>query len=192
MPSTEQHIQTTLVRANARAWGVSTGLLFGLGVFLATNVLVLKGGEDVGAHLGRLGQVFPGFQVTFVGSLIGTVYAFVIGYALGRVLAPRRPLELEITDESTRHRHVRLNGRAWGWGTGGILAVLLFATTTALVMRGGENVGALLHHLDLYLPGYQVSYSGAVVGAAYVFGLGWLAGRAVGGIYNVTVERAEG
>ena len=59
-------------------------------------------------------------------------------------------------------------------------------------MRGGENVGALLHHLDLYLPGYRVSYSGAVVGAAYVFGLGWLAGRAVGGIYNVTVERAEG
>jgi hypothetical protein len=192
MVSTEQQVQTTLVRANARAWGLATGLLLGLGVFLATTILLLKGGENVGSHLGRLGQVFPGYEVTLGGAAIGAIYAFVIGYALGRLLAPRKPMELEVTDENSRQKHVRLNGRAWGWGMGGILAILLAATTAALVARGGEDVGALLHHLDVYLPGYQVTYSGAVIGAVYVFGLGWLGGRSIGGIYNLTVERAEG
>jgi hypothetical protein len=191
MPSTEQHVRKTLVRANARAWGISTGLLFGGALFLATNVLVLRGGEQVGAHLGRLAHVFPGYEVTFVGSLIGFVYAFVVGYALGRLLAPRRPMELE-SGEGSQHRHVRLNGRSWGWGLGGLLATALFATTLTLVLEGGDDVGALLHHLDIYLPGYSVTMVGALVGAAYVFILGWLAGRAIGAIYNLTVARAEG
>jgi hypothetical protein len=192
MVSTEQHVQTTLVRANARAWGLATGSLFGLGLFLATNILVLKGGSDVGSHLGRLAQVLPGYQVTFGGSVIGAIYAFVIGYALGRALAPRKPMELELTDEGSHQKHVRLNGRAWGWGLGGILAAILFAATAALVIKGGEDVGALLHYLDVYLPGYQVTWSGALIGAVYLFGLGWLSGRTIGGIYNHTVERAEG
>ncbi len=192
MASTDERVKTTLVRANARAWGLATGLLFGLGLFLATNVLVLKGGENVGSHLGRLAQVFPGYDVTFGGSLIGAVYAFVVGYALGHLLAPRRPLELEPTSEGARHKHVRLNGGAWGRGLGILLAVVLFATTVALATKGGDDVGALLHHLDIYLPGYAVTYSGAVIGAVYVLGLGWFAGRIIGGVYNLAVERAEG
>jgi hypothetical protein len=41
----------------------------------------------VGQHLGLLSNYFPGYRVTFVGSLIGFVYAFVIGYGLGRLIA---------------------------------------------------------------------------------------------------------
>lgn len=62
------------------------GLLLGGGLFLATNFLVLKGGADVGRHLRLLSVFFPGYSVTFAGSLIGFVYAFVLGYALGRVI----------------------------------------------------------------------------------------------------------
>jgi hypothetical protein len=113
-------VHTTLVRANARAWGAATGLLFGTVLFAATNVLVLIGGEHVGAHLGRLAHVFPGYTVSVGGSLLGFVYAFVLGYALGRVLAPRKPTALD--PRSRVHRHVRLNGNAWGLGMGGILA----------------------------------------------------------------------
>ena len=29
---------------------------------------------------------FPGYRVTFAGSLIGFVYAFVLGYAVGRTV----------------------------------------------------------------------------------------------------------
>jgi hypothetical protein len=73
-------------RLNARAWGISVGLICGLGLFLATNLLILRGGPNVGQHLGLLRAYFPGYSVTFVGSLVGFVYTFVIGYGLGRVI----------------------------------------------------------------------------------------------------------
>jgi hypothetical protein len=62
------------------------GLVLGLGLLIATNVLVLKGGPDVGRHLSLLSNYFPGYRVTFIGSLIGFVYAFVLGYGLGRII----------------------------------------------------------------------------------------------------------
>lgn len=79
-------LQATLLRLNARAWGIAVGLMLGLGLFLATNILVLKGGPVVGPHLGLLGIYLPGYQVTFVGSLIGFVYMFVFGYGFGRLI----------------------------------------------------------------------------------------------------------
>lgn len=79
---TSQQLRTP-VRLNARAWGIALGLLFGLGLFIATNVLVLKGGPVVGPHLGLLGAYLPGYRVTFGGSLIGLLYGIVIGYGAG-------------------------------------------------------------------------------------------------------------
>jgi hypothetical protein len=54
-----------------------------LGIFVTTNWLVLKGGEVVGPHLGLLNQFFIGYEVTFLGSLIGFMYAFVTGFMVG-------------------------------------------------------------------------------------------------------------
>jgi hypothetical protein len=48
--------------------------------------MVLRGGQRVGPHLGLLSIYFPGYSVTFVGSLVGFVYAFVLGYGIGRVI----------------------------------------------------------------------------------------------------------
>jgi hypothetical protein len=79
-------LHRAIQRLNARAWGIAIALLGGLGLFVATNVLVLKGGPNVGAHLSLLGQYFPGYSVTFVGSIIGFVYMFVLGYILGRLI----------------------------------------------------------------------------------------------------------
>ena len=81
-----QAAKNAVLRINARAWGISTGLLVGLSIFLATNALILKGGPNVGQHLRLLSIYFPGYTVTFVGSLIGFVYGFVLGYGLGRVI----------------------------------------------------------------------------------------------------------
>jgi len=61
--------------------------VLGLGLLIATNVLIIKGGENVGAHLGLLANYFPGYRVTFLGSIIGFIYAFVLGYGLGRLIA---------------------------------------------------------------------------------------------------------
>jgi hypothetical protein len=70
-PVLEEVVLTRLLRLNAAVHGLVTGLVAGLGLFIATNWLVLKGGEVVGPHLALLGQFFVGYRVTFVGSLIG-------------------------------------------------------------------------------------------------------------------------
>jgi hypothetical protein len=88
MPGTtpEASARIALLRLNARAWGISFGLLLGGGLFVATAFLVLKGGPSVGQHLRLISQFFPGYQVTWAGAFIGFVYAFVLGYALGRII----------------------------------------------------------------------------------------------------------
>jgi hypothetical protein len=83
MPHYQLH---TPLRLNARAWGIALGLLCGFGLLIATNILVLRGGPVVGPHLGLLGAYLPGYQVTFVGSLVGLGYGIVIGYCAGRLI----------------------------------------------------------------------------------------------------------
>jgi len=82
----EVELRRAIQKLNARAWGIAVALLCGGGLFVATNVLVLRGGANVGQHLSLLGNYFPGYSVTFVGSIIGFVYAFVLGYILGRLI----------------------------------------------------------------------------------------------------------
>lgn len=83
---TQDDVKTTLLRLNARAWGIAVGLLFGLGLFLATIVLVMRGGTEVGPHLSLVGVFLPGYRVTVGGAFIGFAYLFVIGYAIGRLI----------------------------------------------------------------------------------------------------------
>ncbi len=83
---TREAYKRTLLRLNARAWGIAVGLLLGLGLFLATMVLVLKGGHEVGAHLGLMSQFLPGYRVSVGGAFLGFGYLFVIGYAIGRTI----------------------------------------------------------------------------------------------------------
>lgn len=83
----EKAVLTRLLYLNATLVGIVTGLVFGLGIFIATNFLILKGGPVVGPHLALLGQYFIGYKVTFVGSLIGLVYGSVTGFVTGYVLA---------------------------------------------------------------------------------------------------------
>ena len=79
-------IQHAVVRLNARAWGISFGLLAGLGLFGATLFLVIKGGENVGQHLKLLAVFFPGYGVTVGGAFVGLIYGFVVGYGIGRLI----------------------------------------------------------------------------------------------------------
>ena len=83
----EQIVLTRIVRLNATIQGIVTGLLVGLGIFIATNWLILKGGTPVGPHLSLLGQYFIGYRVTFVGSLVGFVYGFATGFIGGYSIA---------------------------------------------------------------------------------------------------------
>lgn len=82
----EREVTRAILRLNAQAWGVSFGMLLGLGLFVATVVLVLKGGVNVGQHLRLLSVYLPGYRITIPGAFLGFVYMFVIGYALGRIV----------------------------------------------------------------------------------------------------------
>lgn len=77
----------TIIKLNVQVLGITFGILGGLGLFLATNILVIKGGPDVGAHLQLLRQFYYGYTVTYFGSLIGAVYGFLTGYVAGAVIA---------------------------------------------------------------------------------------------------------
>jgi uncharacterized SAM-binding protein YcdF (DUF218 family) len=83
----EQLVLARAVHLNATVQGIVIGLVAGLGVFIATNWLVLKGGEVVGPHLALLGQFLPGYHVSFVGSLVGFAYGLAWGYLVGYVVA---------------------------------------------------------------------------------------------------------
>lgn len=72
--------------SNEKAWAIGLGLTLAVGLFVATNVLILKGGNNVGSHLQLLRVYFPGYSVTFAGSVIGFIYSFVLGYLSGRTV----------------------------------------------------------------------------------------------------------
>lgn len=79
----QRRVEMALVRLNEHGWGVAFGLLAGLGLFGATLMLVIRGGQTVGPHLGLLGIYLPGYEVTMMGAVLGLMYGLVLGYAAG-------------------------------------------------------------------------------------------------------------
>ena len=66
------------------------GTVFAVVLFLMTLVLLFKGaptGTEVGPHLKLLGVYFPGYSVSWAGSVIGAVYAWIAGAVMGFVWA---------------------------------------------------------------------------------------------------------
>ena len=86
MQAEDDALRKAVAHLNAKLLGVVLGLITGFALFLATIILVLKGGPVVGPHLGLLSQFFPGYRVTFVGAIIGFFYAFVAGFLIGAAL----------------------------------------------------------------------------------------------------------
>jgi len=83
----EELVLTRLMHLNAKLSGFVVGLCAAVGIFVATNWLVLKGGNVVGPHLSLLNQFLFGYKVTFLGSLIGSAYFMVGGFFLGYFIA---------------------------------------------------------------------------------------------------------
>ncbi len=90
--SKEELLFDSVLKLNSQIMGLGFGLLLGLGIFIATNWLVIKGGhtlpsgEDVvGPHLQLLSQFFIGYKVSFLGSLVGFAYGFAVGTMGGAV-----------------------------------------------------------------------------------------------------------
>jgi hypothetical protein len=83
----EEELAGGILRLNDTILALALGLITGLLVFVATNWLVLKGGEPIGPHLALLGQFLPGYSVSFLGSLVGLAYGAVLGAVAGWSIA---------------------------------------------------------------------------------------------------------
>jgi protoporphyrinogen oxidase len=87
----EQDWQDLIAAAFARydpvALGGALAVVGGVGLFLATSVLLLRGGDPVGPTLSVLGNVFLGFRVTWGGAFVGLVEAGLGGFGFGYLLA---------------------------------------------------------------------------------------------------------
>ena len=83
----EKVVRSKVANLHALAVGITAGILAGGAIFVATNWLILKGGENVGSHLKLLGHYFIGYSVTFVGSIIGFFYAFLTGFIVAFLIA---------------------------------------------------------------------------------------------------------
>ncbi len=86
MGAEEKGFTSAVSRLDAKVLGLTLGILFGLIIFVATNWLVMKGGEAVGLHLRLLSQFFIGYKVSFLGSIIGLVYGFITGVIFGALV----------------------------------------------------------------------------------------------------------
>ena len=80
-------VTRTIARIRAGITAVVTAMVFGFGLFAATLWLVIKGGQDVGKNLSLLGAYFPGYTVTWGGSLLGFFYGALTGAVLGWFVA---------------------------------------------------------------------------------------------------------
>ena len=76
-----------IVRLRAKFLGVAFGTLMGVGLFLVTVWLVVRGGPNVGQHLSLLANYYPGYSVTWGGAVLGLVYGGITGGALGYLTA---------------------------------------------------------------------------------------------------------
>jgi hypothetical protein len=86
----------------------------------------------------------------------------------------------------------QLHGRAWGVAMGLCGGLALLLATWALVLRGGEHVGAHLRLLAMFFPGYSVTIGGGLIGFVYMFVLGYGLGRLIGTVYTRLLPEMPG
>ncbi|HYD50934.1 MAG TPA: hypothetical protein VEB21_21435 [Terriglobales bacterium] len=79
----ELEIVHAVARIQAGVLALVCAILGGIGLFLMTVWLVLKGGPEVGPHLSLLGQYFYGYSVSWAGSIVGLCYGALVGAVVG-------------------------------------------------------------------------------------------------------------
>ena len=92
-----------------------------------------------------------------------------------------------LDDQRTIQAFARIEPKAFGISCGVVLGALVFLATAYLLIRGpiGEKeVGGNLSALANVMPGFSVSWVGALVGLAWGFVEGFVVGFLLAGAFN--------
>ena len=95
----------------------------------------------------------------------------------------------EAERELIRAAIVRLRARTMALVFGMVGGASLLVATLWLVVRGGPTVGPHLGLLANYFPGYEVTWTGGLVGFCYGALTGAVIGWSIASIYNTLAER---
>ncbi len=76
-------VTLAVARLKAGILGLVFGLIFGVGLFAMTAILLIENGPNTGLHLSLLGNYFIGYTVTWKGAFIGFLWAFALGALIG-------------------------------------------------------------------------------------------------------------
>jgi hypothetical protein len=96
-----------LAQLDPRALGIASGLMCGLWLWLATILLLIRGGDNVGRNLSLISQYFVGFSVTPAGSVLGFLYGALVGFVIGYSFARLRNLMVHSYLQVLRRRAER-------------------------------------------------------------------------------------
>jgi hypothetical protein len=98
-----------------------------------------------------------------------------------------RPVPVEPIQEQITHIFPRLDPVALGFSLGITAGVLIFAATLFLMIKDGWTVGPHLALLSNFLPGYSVTFRGAMVGLLGLSSLGFGFGLILAYLRNLAV-----
>lgn len=195
----ELQLLSRAISLNARIAAAITAIVLGTVVWLATAILLWKGGLDVGVNLSVIGTYLPGYKVTWAGAWIGLLWGSVVGAVVGWVMYTsyaatlRTRVERQLASEqglqSLRVPTFVISGNALGVGLGAIVAGLLFLMTNWLLVRGTADTSVHAALLGNVLPGYTVSFAGSLIGATEVFVATYLWSRIFALTYNKLARR---
>jgi len=83
----------------------------------------------------------------------------------------------------------RIDPVALAVALGSVSGIILFIATAVLLVKSmldGGDLGPHLSQIGFYLPGYEVSWPGAVLGAAYFWVIGAVLGFVLAALWNIT------
>src|SRR5450432_2419055 len=87
--ASEDVLMALFARMDTVAMSMALGISLALGLGLATAVLLLMAtpGVPVGPHLSALGNILPGYSMTWLGCMVGAAWAALIGAIVGFLVA---------------------------------------------------------------------------------------------------------
>jgi hypothetical protein len=88
------------------------------------------------------------------------------------------------TDELIVQSLAKLDGTALGVALGLLTGFGIFAATNFLVLKGGEVIGTNLGLLSQFFIGYDVNFSGSLIGMVYGIIVGFIIGWLIAAIRN--------